>query len=62
LCLKNSWYGSYPNLSYDPCCDFNRDGRISGGDFLILKNNWYQTVPPDCPPGGTWPPDPIVIP
>jgi hypothetical protein len=24
---------------------------VDGTDWLIMKNNWYQSVVPDCPPG-----------
>ena len=58
LALKTSWYKCYPDPDYDPCADFDRDGCVKGSDFLILKSSWYQTVEPNCPSGGTWPPQP----
>ncbi|MHC4620730.1 MAG: Calx-beta domain-containing protein [Planctomycetota bacterium] len=59
LTLKNSWYKVYGvDPEYDPCADFDRNGEVKGSDFLILKNNWYQIVDPNCPTGGTWPPQP----
>jgi len=58
LALKTSWYKCHPDADYDPCADFDRDGCVKGSDFLILKSNWYKPVPADCPPGGTWPPQP----
>ena len=58
LALKASWYKCHPDPDYDPCADFDRDGCVKGSDFLILKSNWLASVPADCPPGGTWPPQP----
>ena len=58
LALKASWFKCYGDDGYDPCADFDRDGCVKGSDFLILKGNWYQAVEPNCPQGGTWPPQP----
>ena len=58
LALKNSWYKCYPDPDYDPSADFDRDGCVKASDFLIFKSNWYKSVEPNCPSGGTWPPQP----
>jgi len=51
VALKESWYKCYPELAYNPCADFDRDGCVKGSDFLILKSNWYEAVEPNCPRG-----------
>lgn len=56
--LKQSWYKCYPHALYNPCADFDRGGCVKGSDFNTLKQNWYKSVASDCPPGGTWPPNP----
>jgi hypothetical protein len=50
--LKDSNGMAYPNdPEYNPCADFDRNGKVNGTDMLILKNNWYQTVDANCPQG-----------
>jgi hypothetical protein len=46
--LKNSWFKSYPDLSYNPCADFDKDMCVDTTDFFILKDHWFQTVDPNC--------------
>jgi len=58
LALKSSWFKCHPDGDYDPCADFDRDGCVKSSDFLVLKSNWFTSVASDCPPGGTWPPQP----
>ncbi len=50
----------YPQLGYDPCADFDRDGDVDADDLTELQI-WYNEIPgppADCPIGGTWPPEP----
>jgi hypothetical protein len=54
--LKDSWFKCYPDPNYNPCADFNRNGCVNTTDFFILKDHWFQTVDPNCPQGGVWPP------
>jgi len=61
--VVEAWQTMYPNPAYNPCADFDRDGRVWMFDLAILTNWWpsqpnppYPDVPQDCPPGGIWPP------
>jgi len=58
-----AWQAVYPDPAYDPCADFDRDGRVWMLDLAILTSWWpsqpnppYPDVPQDCAPGGVWPP------
>jgi hypothetical protein len=55
--LIAAWNTTYPDPNYDACADFDRDGYVDSNDEDIL-DTWWQVVgvPPNCPPGGTWPP------
>ena len=57
--LLAAWDTNYPDPNYDPCADFDRDGNVNSNDSDILET-WFSVagVPPNCPPGGTWPPQP----
>ncbi len=57
--LQAAWLTSYPDTSYNPCADFDRDGRVDASDLAILQI-WYNQIPgppADCEPGGVWPPE-----
>lgn len=42
---------------YRPCVDYDRDGDVDTLDWQTLRDNFGSgDVPPDCPLGGTWPP------
>ena len=56
--LMSAMNSIYPNPAYDPCADFDRDGAVGPLDMIILKTYYGQNPPADCPPGGTWPPEP----
>jgi len=55
--LKTVYLTNYGQTLYNPCSDFNRDGRINNIDLNILKVNYLMNPTPGlCTPGGTWPP------
>ena len=36
-------YGAIPvSMNWNPTCDFDGDGYISGGDWLLLPNRWQE--------------------
>jgi hypothetical protein len=58
MAFKEAFGCTYPEPCYDPCVDFDRDGDIDLADFLVFQDGFKaETVPGDCPPGGTWPPE-----
>ena len=50
----------YPDFSYDPCADFDRDGDVDSNDEDTLTANWGKTTAQltVCATGGAWPPSP----
>jgi len=54
--LYISYNSSFPDPSYNPCADFNRDGTINVADLSILMGYFNTTPPTDCIPGSPWPP------
>lgn len=57
LALKDAWHTSYGDPNYNPCADFDRNGRVGASDLLILRQRWYKTVPDDCKCCGDQPGD-----
>jgi outer membrane protein assembly factor BamB len=53
-----AWDTVYPDPNYNPCVDFNRDGRVDSDDLDIWSWNYQQSPDPNCDPGDTWPPQP----
>ena len=51
-----AWGQVYPAVGYDPCADFDKNGSVSIGDLSEFIARWGTSPPPDCTPGGTWPP------
>ena len=56
--FRDSWGKTFPHEDYNPCADYNRDGTVDGQDFSAFRDNWGAIgLTPDCPTGGTWPPE-----
>jgi len=63
--VQASWGRRFPDPRYNPCADFNHDGRIDPFDLNILTGHYKIKEPPlgpgvrtDCPQPTTWPPAP----